>query len=39
VIAGRVKATNLPWAIQDTALAKELNLNVKSIHLINDLGI
>lgn len=37
VIAGRVKTTNLPWVIQDAALAKELNLNVKSIHLINDL--
>jgi glucokinase len=37
VIAGRVKTTNLPWVIQDAVLAKELNLNVKSIHLINDL--
>lgn len=37
VIAGRVKTTNLPWVIEDAALAKELNLNVKSIHLINDL--
>jgi glucokinase len=37
VIAGRVKTTNLPWVIQDAALAKELNLSVKSIHLINDL--
>jgi glucokinase len=37
VIAGRVKTTNLPWMIEDAALAKQLNLNVKSIHLINDL--
>src|SRR4030095_3640905 len=37
VIAGRVKTTNLPWVIQDAALAKEMNLNVNSIHLINDL--
>jgi glucokinase len=37
VIGGRVKATNLPWLIEDTSLAKELNLNLNSIHLINDL--
>jgi glucokinase len=37
VIGGRVKATNLPWVIEDMALAQDLNLNVKSIRLINDL--
>ena len=37
VIGGRVKATNLPWVIEDTSLAQELNINLKSIHLINDL--
>jgi glucokinase len=37
VIEGRVKTTNLPWVIEDNSLAQELNLNVKSVHLINDL--
>jgi glucokinase len=37
VIGGRVKTTNLPWAIEDTSLAEELNLNIKSVQLINDL--
>jgi glucokinase len=37
VIGGRVKTTNLPWVIEETSLARELNLNVKSVHLINDL--
>src|SRR5271169_5595496 len=37
VIGGHVKTTNLPWVIEDNALAKELNLNIKSVHLINDL--
>jgi glucokinase len=37
VIGGRVKTTNLPWVIEDTSLAKELNLNLSSIRLINDL--
>jgi len=37
VISGRVKTTNLPWVIEDGALAQELNLNVKSVRLINDL--
>jgi glucokinase len=37
VIGGRVKATNLPWMIEDSSLAQELNLNLKSVHLINDL--
>src|SRR5215467_12921712 len=27
VISGRVKTTNLPWAIDDASLAQELNLN------------
>jgi glucokinase len=35
VIAGRVKATNLPWVMDEVSLAKELNLN--SVHLMNDL--
>src|SRR5467141_817989 len=37
VIGGRVKATNLPWMIEDKSLAQELNLNRKSVRLINDL--
>jgi glucokinase len=37
VIGGRVKATNLPWMIEDVSLAKELNLNLKAVRLINDL--
>jgi glucokinase len=37
VISGRVKTTNLPWVIEDVSLAEELNLNLKSIRLINDL--
>jgi glucokinase len=37
VIGGRVKATNLPWVIEEALLAQELNINVKSVRLINDL--
>lgn len=37
VIDGRVKTTNLPWVIEDTALAQALKLNLKSVNLINDL--
>jgi glucokinase len=37
VIGGRVKTTNLPWLIEENSLAKELNLNLKSVRLINDL--
>ena len=37
VISGRVKTTNLPWTIEDASLAQELNLNIKSVQLINDL--
>ena len=37
VIDGRVKTTNLPWMIEDISLARDLNLNLKSVHLINDL--
>jgi len=37
VIGGRVKTTNLPWMIEDISLARELNLNLKSVFLINDL--
>jgi len=37
VIGGRVKTTNLPWMIEDVSLARELNLNIKSVYLINDL--
>ena len=36
VIGGRVKATNLPWVIDEASLAEELNLNLKSVHIIND---
>src|SRR5262245_29075012 len=35
VIDGRVKITNLPWVMDETSLAKDLNL--KSVRLINDL--
>lgn len=37
VIEGRVKTTNLPWVIEEFSLAQEMNLNRKSVHLINDL--
>ena len=37
VIGGRVKTTNLPWVVESTALAQELNLNLDSVYLINDL--
>jgi glucokinase len=37
VIGGRVKTTNLPWLIEENSLARELNLNQKSVRLINDL--
>src|SRR6266853_268289 len=37
VIGGRVKTTNLPWMIEDRSLARELNLNLKSVYLLNDL--
>jgi glucokinase len=37
VIGGRVKTTNLPWIVEETALAKELNLNLQAVHLMNDL--
>ena len=35
VIDGRAKITNLPWAMDEASLAKDLNL--KSVHLMNDL--
>ncbi len=35
VINGRVKTTNLPWVLDESTLAKELNL--KAAHLMNDL--
>ena len=35
VIAGRAKITNLPWAIDESKAAKDLNL--EHIHLMNDL--
>jgi len=37
VIGGRVKTTNLPWVIEENSLARDLNLNLGSVHLINDL--
>src|SRR6516225_1151548 len=37
VIGGRVKTTNLPWIIEETALARELNINLQAVRLINDL--
>ncbi|HEX2340739.1 MAG TPA: glucokinase, partial [Vicinamibacterales bacterium] len=35
VIAGRVKTTNLPWVMDEGALAG--NLNLRAVHLMNDL--
>jgi glucokinase len=35
VINGRVKTTNLPWVMDESTLAKDLNL--KAAHLLNDL--
>ena len=35
VINGQVKTTNLPWFMDESELAKDLNL--KSVHLLNDL--
>jgi glucokinase len=37
VINGHVKTTNLPWLVDETALAQALHLNPKSVHIINDL--
>jgi glucokinase len=37
VIGGRVKTTNLPWVIEEATLARELNINLQSVRLINDL--
>jgi glucokinase len=37
VVAGRVKTTNLPWVIEETSLAEDLNINRQSVRLINDL--
>src|SRR5262249_24111096 len=35
VMAGRAKITNLPWIVDQTAIAKELSLT--AVHLLNDL--
>lgn len=35
VMAGHVKTTNLPWAMEERALAHDLNLG--AVHLMNDL--
>ena len=35
VIGGAAKATNLPWILDEAALARELNLS--GVHLVNDL--
>ncbi len=37
VIGGRVKTTNLPWVIEEAAMAQALNINAQSVRLINDL--
>lgn len=37
VIEGRVKTTNLPWVIEENALAQELNLRKERVSVINDL--
>jgi len=38
VINNRIHATNLPWIIDSKILAQELELNAKTIALMNDLG-
>jgi len=35
VLAGRARITNLPWIVDQSSIAKELNL--KAVHLLNDL--
>src|ERR1044071_4369547 len=35
VVAGHVKATNLPWVMQESSIAHDLKL--ESVHLLNDL--
>jgi len=35
VMAGRAKITNLPWTVDQAAIARELDL--KAVHLLNDL--
>src|SRR5215470_7246448 len=35
VMAGRAKITNLPWIVDQAAIARELNLS--AVHLLNDL--
>jgi len=37
VIAGQVRTTNLPWVIEDASLARELNIHLRSVRLLNDL--
>jgi glucokinase len=37
VIDGRVKTTNLPWLVDEAALAQALNFNQRRVRLINDL--
>jgi glucokinase len=37
ILGGRVKATNLPWLVEEAELASELNLSRQSVHLMNDL--
>src|SRR5262249_53812903 len=37
VIDGRVKTTNLPWVIEESSLAEQLNISRQSVHLLNDL--
>lgn len=37
VLGGRVKATNLPWVVDEATLSAELNINRQSVHLMNDL--
>jgi glucokinase len=37
VIGGKVKTTNLPWVIENFSLAQELNINLQSVRVINDL--
>ena len=37
VIGGRVKTTNLPWVVEEAALAQALSLSPKTVQVINDL--
>ncbi|MGO9260577.1 MAG: glucokinase [Bryobacteraceae bacterium] len=37
VLNGRAKITNLPWVVDQAAIARELNLGLGAVYLLNDL--